>query len=79
LKIVLNSNIEIHHVRALKTRLENNLIVVTTKKKRVSGWKAYMIAKNRKQLALCNVHHDMLHAANLFLKIKKYLTLLIVY
>jgi hypothetical protein len=67
-----NSNIEIHHVRALKTRvLENNLSITTTKEKRVSGWKAYMISKNRKQLALCNVHHDMLHAGKLIFKNKK--------
>ena len=67
-----NSNIEIHHVRALKTRFElNNLSIITTKKKRVTGWKAYMIAKNRKQLALCSVHHDMLHADKLVFKNKK--------
>jgi hypothetical protein len=67
----LNSNIEIHHVRALKTRIEKNLSVVTTKGKRVSGWKAYMIAKNRKQIALCSIHHDMLHADKLIFKDKK--------
>lgn len=67
-----NSNIEIHHVRSLKTRFElNNLSIITKKKKRVIGWRAYMIAKNRKQLALCNVHHDMLHADKLVFKDKK--------
>ena len=67
-----NNNIEIHHVRALKTRIEkNNLSVVTTKGKRVSGWKAYMISKNRKQIALCDIHHDMLHADKLIFKDKK--------
>jgi hypothetical protein len=67
-----NSDIEIHHVRKLKTRVdENNLSVKTTKDKRVSGWKAYMISKNRKQLALCVTHHDMLHADKLIFKDKK--------
>jgi group II intron reverse transcriptase/maturase len=34
----INTNIEIHHVRALKTRIEkNNLSVITTQGKRVSG------------------------------------------
>jgi hypothetical protein len=36
-----------------------------------SGWKAYMIAKNRKQIALCTSHHDMLHAEKLIFKDKK--------
>ena len=72
-----NSNIEIHHVRALKTRIEkNNFSVQTTKGKRVSGWKAYMISKNRKQIALCDIHHDMIHADKLIFKDKKYLTLI---
>lgn len=39
----------------------------------MSGWKAYMIAKNRKQIALCDVHHDMLHANKLTFKDKKIL------
>jgi len=68
----MNNNIEIHHVRALKSRIEkNNLSIVTTQGKRVSGWKAYMIAKNRKQIALCTSHHDMLHADKLIFKDKK--------
>jgi group II intron reverse transcriptase/maturase len=67
-----SSNIEIHHVRALKTRFENkSLSIETTIGKRLSGWKAYMISKNRKQLALCDVHHDMLHANKLIFKDKK--------
>lgn len=67
-----NNNIEIHHVRALKSRIEkNNLSIVTTQGKRVSGWKAYMIAKNRKQIVLCTSHHDMLHAGKLIFKDKK--------
>jgi hypothetical protein len=67
-----NNNIEIHHVRALKTRCKlNNLSIITTKEKRITGWKAYMIAKNRKQIALCSAHHDMLHADKLVFKNKK--------
>jgi hypothetical protein len=67
-----NSNIEIHHVRALKTRIDkNNLSVMTTQGKRVSGWKAYLISKKRKQIALCDMHHDMLHANKLIFKNKK--------
>jgi hypothetical protein len=30
-----------------------------------------MISKNRKQLALCQLHHDMLHADKLIFKNKK--------
>ena len=30
-----------------------------------------MISKNRKQIALCNIHHDMLHADKLIFKDKK--------
>jgi group II intron reverse transcriptase/maturase len=68
----INNNIEIHHVRALKTLIEkNNLSVIITQGKRVSGWKAYMISKNRKQIALCDVHHNMLHADKLIFKDKK--------
>ncbi len=68
----MNNNIEIHNVRALKSRVEkNNLSIITTQEKRVSGWKAYMIAKNRKQIALCTSHHDMLHADKLIFKDKK--------
>ena len=48
-----------------------NLSIVTTQGKRVSGWKAYMIAKNCKQIALCTSHHDMLHADKLIFKDKK--------
>ena len=67
-----STDIEIHHTRALKTRTDNNnLSVVTTKGKRVSGWKAYMISKNRKQIALCVNHHDMLHADKLIFKDNK--------
>lgn len=69
-----NTDIEIHHVRALKTRInENNLSVINMKGKRVSGWKAYMISKNRKQIALCCSHQDMLHANQLLFKDKKIL------
>ena len=67
-----NSDIEIHHVRALKTQVESgSLSVQTIKGKRVSGWKAYMIAKNRKQIALCTHHHDMVHADKLIFKDNK--------
>jgi hypothetical protein len=67
-----NSDIEIHPVRKLETRVhENNLSVKTTKDKRVSGWKAYLISKNRKQIALCVTHHDMLHRNKLIFKDKK--------
>ena len=67
-----NSNIETHNTRALKIRIEkNNLSVQTVKGKRVSGWKAYMISKNRKQIALCDIHHDMLHAEKPIFKDKK--------
>jgi hypothetical protein len=67
-----NSDIEIHHVRALKTLVgTTGLSVQTTTGKRVSGWKAYMVSKNRKQIALCTHHHDMLHVDKLIFKDNK--------
>lgn len=59
-----NTSIEMHHVRKLHTlvdKVSNQVSVLSRSGKRVSGIKAYMIAKNRKQIALCSVHHDMFH------------------
>ena len=67
-----NSDIEIHHVRALRTQVDKGTISVqNVKGKRVSGWKAYMISKNRKQIALCAHHHDMVHADKLIFRNNK--------
>lgn len=59
-----NTCIEMHHVRKLQTYVDkdsNQVSVLSRSGKRISGIKAYMISKNRKQIALCRKHHDTLH------------------
>lgn len=55
-----NTNIEIHHIRALnRIRCSNGYLesVVNSKGRRVKGVTALMSAMNRKQLPLCKNHH----------------------
>jgi hypothetical protein len=67
-----NTDIEMYHTRKLKTQVEKSSFSVrTTRGKKVSGWKTYMVSKNRKQIPLCKKHHDILHADKLIFKDKK--------
>lgn len=56
-----NTNIEIHHIRALqRIRCSNGYLesVVNSKGRRVKGFTALMSAMRRKQVPLCKNHHD---------------------
>ena len=67
-----NIDIEIHHVRKLETRIaKGSMSVKNIKGKRIENWKAYLISKNRKQIALCHNHHNMIHQNKLLFKNKK--------
>lgn len=52
-------NIEVHHIRALKRKINSNGImsVINKKGKRVSGIAAVLTTVRRKQLPLCAKHH----------------------
>lgn len=52
-------NIEVHHIRALKRKINSNGImsIINKKGKRVSGIAAVLTTVRRKQLPLCAKHH----------------------
>jgi len=52
-------NIEVHHIRALKRKINSNGImsVINKKGKRVSSIAAVLTTLRRKQLPLCTKHH----------------------
>jgi group II intron reverse transcriptase/maturase len=64
---------EMHHVRQIKARTDRkgNVSVINSKGIRKDGIQAYMISKNRKQLALCPEHHKMAHKDQLRFREKK--------
>jgi len=55
----VTKNIEVHHIRALKRKIDNNGVksIVNMQGKRVTGLTAVLSMLRRKQLPLCSNHH----------------------